>query len=474
MTMKKVTETRIEPPATANTSQGMAEDVRERQTGSKDGLHEWQAVLPHSVQLEPRSVLVTRAKITDSRRTNIQKSLTKGKAPKMANNLQQAVERKPRTLRENRFIHSYRSESNSAKKESADSDKAGHRPKESVDYTTQQVNSRNERITPQRNQKVVNVYDIRRGDVREDGRQIPSYARSTNTYHRQRYPTVREQNARIANWRERKLAARDRSRKIVSNVGQQARYDGRRCNADSIERERCRSSSEKRAKRIRFRPGQLVYRKQMTEGREPKWFGPYQVIRKVTDSVYEVQIGKREISLHVDQLKLCTTSREELRERRRENRRRIIKEQMPYFKSVDCSDSNSDYSSESADETDFVFTRRSNPVTEVSRNEQSGSGSTNAGRSDQMSGVSESQHVSGGTAEDSKNPVVGDERDEIVLERDNISETAENMAMPSVKETGIKGECRNLSAPDSNEMSESNVSEHGYMLRPRVKHSYKE
>jgi hypothetical protein len=91
-----------------------------------------------------------------------------------------------------------------------------------------------------------------------------------------------------------------------------------------------------------------------------------------------------------------------------------------------------------------------------------------------MSRVSQSRHVNGGTAEDSENPVVGDEREEIVLERENTSETTENMAMPSVKETGIKDESRNLNAPDSNEMSESNANEHGYMLRPRVKHNYKE
>jgi uncharacterized membrane-anchored protein len=54
---------------------------------------------------------------------------------------------------------------------------------------------------------------------------------------------------------------------------------------------------------------------------DPKWLGPYQVIRKISDLVYRVQIGKREANLHVEQLKLCRASREELREKRRQNRR---------------------------------------------------------------------------------------------------------------------------------------------------------
>jgi hypothetical protein len=44
--------------------------------------------------------------------------------------------------------------------------------------------------------------------------------------------------------------------------------------------------------------------------------------------VYRVQIGRREVNLHVEQLKLCRATREELRERRRQNRRRM-REQRP-------------------------------------------------------------------------------------------------------------------------------------------------
>lgn len=62
-----------------------------------------------------------------------------------------------------------------------------------------------------------------------------------------------------------------------------------------------------KARRMEYRPGQLVYRKQMVKGRklEPKWLGPYQVIQKISDLVYRIQIGKREVNLYIEQLKLC-------------------------------------------------------------------------------------------------------------------------------------------------------------------------
>jgi hypothetical protein len=86
-------------------------------------------------------------------------------------------------------------------------------------------------------------------------------------------------------------------------------------------------------------------------------------------------------------------------------------------------------------------------------------------------GLSESQHVNGRTANVSE---TRDERDEIALERNDTTNTTNSMAKPSVRETEVKDEFRSFNAPDSNEMSESNAHEHGYMLRPRVKRNYKE
>jgi hypothetical protein len=40
----------------------------------------------------------------------------------------------------------------------------------------------------------------------------------------------------------------------------------------------------------------------MVKGRklDPKWLGPYQAIRRISDLVYTIQIGKREVNLHVE------------------------------------------------------------------------------------------------------------------------------------------------------------------------------
>jgi hypothetical protein len=46
--------------------------------GQKNGLHKWQAVLPQAVHLEPRTILITRAKITDQQRRAAPKSSIEG------------------------------------------------------------------------------------------------------------------------------------------------------------------------------------------------------------------------------------------------------------------------------------------------------------------------------------------------------------------------------------------------------------
>jgi hypothetical protein len=47
------------------------------------------------------------------------------------------------------------------------------------------------------------------------------------------------------------------------------------------------------------------------------------VVRKVSDLVYRIQMRKREANMHVEQLKLCRDSREELRDRRQRHRCRM-------------------------------------------------------------------------------------------------------------------------------------------------------
>jgi hypothetical protein len=170
MSMKKVTETRTESPAAADTSRRMTEDVRGRQTGSKDGLHEWQAVLPHSVQWEPRSVLVTRAKITDSRRTNIQKSLIRGWAyaePKeifvrgvhVARTVSKIFTSSELVDVTPQAVHSQRN---------VLTDRGGQGTKETVYCTAQLINTSGERIELQAGTKLTDVYDAGKDGVIDD------------------------------------------------------------------------------------------------------------------------------------------------------------------------------------------------------------------------------------------------------------------------------------------------------------------
>jgi hypothetical protein len=83
-----------------------------------------------------------------------------------------------------------------------------------------------------------------------------------------------------------------------------------------------RAYHNKKATKVEYFPGQLVYRKQMVKGRkcDPKWTGPYQIERKVSDLVYQVRVGSRTVNLNAEQLKLCRASRDQLRSRRRRRR----------------------------------------------------------------------------------------------------------------------------------------------------------
>jgi hypothetical protein len=83
-----------------------------------------------------------------------------------------------------------------------------------------------------------------------------------------------------------------------------------------------------RAVRVSYNPGQLVYRKQLVQGRKlkPRWLGPYHVIRRVSDHVYRIRVGPRDSNVNIEQLKLCRATREKLRSQRRERRQQQRRE----------------------------------------------------------------------------------------------------------------------------------------------------
>jgi hypothetical protein len=58
----------------------------------------------------------------------------------------------------------------------------------------------------------------------------------------------------------------------------------------------------------------------MVQGRKlkPRWLGPYQVVKRLSDLVYKIRVGPREINMNIEQLRLCRASREELRLQRKE------------------------------------------------------------------------------------------------------------------------------------------------------------
>jgi hypothetical protein len=108
-------------------------------------------------------------------------------------------------------------------------------------------------------------------------RDLEAYTRKSGTK-----PGVKEQVAKLAQRiREARRVARENIRREMQ--GQRARHD-------------------KRAVRVSYNPGQLVYRKKMVRGRklEPRWLGPYPVVRRVSDLVYMIRIGSRETNVNVE------------------------------------------------------------------------------------------------------------------------------------------------------------------------------
>jgi hypothetical protein len=84
----------------------------------------------------------------------------------------------------------------------------------------------------------------------------------------------------------------------------------------------------RRVVKIEYRPGQLMYRRETrsVRNRDPLWVGPYVITKRVSQRVYGVQVGTREIYVNVEELKLCRATRQQLRQQRREKMRRLAEE----------------------------------------------------------------------------------------------------------------------------------------------------
>jgi hypothetical protein len=75
----------------------------------------------------------------------------------------------------------------------------------------------------------------------------------------------------------------------------------------------------RKAKLVEFQEGQLVYRKEMANKAKlkEKWIGPYKVLKKISEQAYKLEgrYGKP-ITVNVEQLKLCRSTKEEVRKRK--------------------------------------------------------------------------------------------------------------------------------------------------------------
>jgi hypothetical protein len=116
-----------------------------------------------------------------------------------------------------------------------------------------------------------------------------------------------------------------------------------------------RTRHDRKIGEVSCRPGQLVYRKRIVQERklEPKWLGPYQVVKRVSDLVYKIRVGPRDRNANIEKLKFCRATREKLlyqwREKRQQQRRERYS-QLDY-RSESCkrdSDRSSSGSAESA------------------------------------------------------------------------------------------------------------------------------
>jgi hypothetical protein len=150
------------------------------------------------------------------------------------------------------------------------------------------------------------------------------------------------------------------------------------------------------------------------------------VIRRISDLVYKIRIGKREVNLHVEQLKLCRASREELREGRRQHQRRM-RYQRPQPEILEDTDSDSESSTASEGSSLHSFA------------------------------AYENRHTYGSNNDDSPSITAEEERSAESPERHGTSETGCSESALATDETRALDGGR-----------------HGYSLRPRAKRNYKE
>lgn len=88
-----------------------------------------------------------------------------------------------------------------------------------------------------------------------------------------------------------------------------------------------RQYHDRGTKRIEYKPGDLVYWRKMKKGKKlsEKWLGPYRVLEKLTNEVYQIKGPKgRLMNLNIGQLKRCKTTSEHIRDQRvRERKSRM-------------------------------------------------------------------------------------------------------------------------------------------------------
>jgi hypothetical protein len=204
---RPVTERVGETPTKPSRAESLAEDEQ------VERLQQWQTVLPQTIQLEPRTLLVMRAKIMDARRRSSPKAITKGwiqtepiempfrgiYAARTVSNVfasSELIDIEKRMIR----VRNPKLADNSITKQSA---------KETVYCTTQLVNTSLERITLQAGTKIADIYDITQEDlidgVTEDDVSYGPRVLKADRYPKQLDPKVREQNAHVPKLLEEKL-----------------------------------------------------------------------------------------------------------------------------------------------------------------------------------------------------------------------------------------------------------------------------
>jgi predicted aspartyl protease len=182
--------------------------------GQVEGFHKWQAVLPQTVHLEHRTLLITGAKITNLQRRATPKSSTEGLIHAEPVEIPLRGIYAARTV-SNTFAISALVEHEQRKtrvqpKEFADSNIKRQNMNETVYCTAQLVNTSIERITLQAGMRIADVYNVTGADlidgVTETDVNNDLRVLRADQYPRQLGPKVREQSARAPKVARRKLS----------------------------------------------------------------------------------------------------------------------------------------------------------------------------------------------------------------------------------------------------------------------------